>query len=76
MYLLDTNVVSELRKTGTNKVDPNVALWQSGVPAASLYISVITFMELEIGVLLLARHDAIQAAILRDWLGRLVIPAF
>lgn len=76
MLLLDTNVVSELRKINTPRVNPNVALWQSRVPATDLYISVITLMEIEVGILRLARHDAIQAAILRDWLEKKVLPEF
>lgn len=76
MLLLDTNVVSELRKINTPRVNPNVALWQSRVPATDLYISVITLMEIEVGILRLARRDAIQAAILRDWLDKKVLQEF
>jgi len=49
MYLLDTNVISELRKTGQGKADTNVIAWLSGVDAEQLFISVITLMELELG---------------------------
>ena len=48
MYLLDTNVVSELRKAGVGRADPHVTSWAASVDAAALYISVITVMELEI----------------------------
>lgn len=76
MYLLDTNVVSELRKVRTGKADPNVARWADGVDAAELFLSVITLQELEIGVLLIERRDPAQGTILRAWLDSHVLPAF
>ena len=76
MFMLDTNVVSELRKAKAGKADPRVAAWASGVAAGSLYISVITVLELETGVLLVARRDAAQGAILGSWLHGHVLPAF
>ena len=48
MFLLDTNVVSELRKAGDGRADANVIAWLSNVDAASLYLSSITVMELEL----------------------------
>ncbi len=51
MYLLDTNVISELRKVGDGKADANVVQWVSSIDAASSYLSVVTIMELEIGIL-------------------------
>ena len=50
MYLLDTNVVSELRKVRLGKADRNVARWADSIDAADLYVSVIAIQELEIGV--------------------------
>ncbi len=76
MYLLDTNVVSELRKVRAGKADPHVARWADGVDAADLYLSVITVQELEIGVLLAERRDLRQGAVLRAWLKDHVLPAF
>lgn len=76
MYVLDTNVVSELRKVQMGKADKNVAKWAQSVDAADLYVSAITIMELELGVLLLERKDASQGAILRHWLERQVLPEF
>jgi len=75
-YLLDTNVVSELRKARAGKADPTVAGWAAEVPAASLFISVVTVQELEIGVLLVERRDTPQGKILRAWLEDHVLPAF
>lgn len=76
MFLLDTNVLSELRKAGDWKADPNVIAWLSGVDAASLYISAVTIMELEIGVLRVERRDPIQGARLRTWFDNHVLPEF
>ena len=76
MYLLDTNVVSELRKVRLGKADKNVARWADGVEAADLYLSVITIQELEIGVMLAERRDPSQGALLRTWLNAQVLPAF
>lgn len=76
MYLLDTNVVSELRKVRAGKANPNVARWADNVDANQLYLSVISVQELEIGVLLVERRDAVQGAMLRTWLNDHVLPAF
>lgn len=76
MYLLDTNVVSELRKARARKAHPRVVAWARRVPVATLFLSVVTVQELEIGVLLAERRDPAQGAILRGWLEDQVLPAF
>ena len=76
MYLLDTNVVSELRKVRAGKADANVARWADSVDAGELYLSVISVQDLEIGVLLVERRDPVQGAMLRSWLNDHVLPAF
>ena len=76
MFLLDTNVVSELRKAGDGRADDRVTAWISGQDAASFYISVLTLMELEIGILRIERRDAEQGARLRGWMDRHVMPEF
>lgn len=76
MYVLDTNVVSELRKVRLGKADPNVAAFSETADAADLYVSAITIMELELGVLAIERKDADQGAILRSWLDQRVLPEF
>jgi len=73
MFLLDTNVVSELRKA---QADPAVVAWARSVPAYRLYISAITLLEIETGILRLERRDPKQASPLRNWLEAHVIPAF
>lgn len=75
-YLLDTNVVSELRRANAGKADPRVTAWAESVPVASLFLSVITMLELEMGVLLIERRDPAQGAVLRAWLDGQVLPAF
>ena len=76
MYLLDTNVVSELRKAKTARIDPHVALWASQAAAAALFISVMTVLEIDQGVLMLHRRDPEQAAVLQRWFEAHVLPAF
>jgi predicted nucleic acid-binding protein len=75
-FLLDTNVVSELRKIRHGKADRRVAQWADGVDAGDLFLSVVTVQEIEIGVLLAERRDPKQGAILRGWLTQQVLPAF
>ena len=76
MYLLDTNVVSELRKAGTGKIDKNVERWAGSVPRSHLYLSAVTLLELETGVLRMERKDPAQGQVLRSWLNDHVLPAF
>ena len=76
MYVLDTNVVSELRKVRAGKANPNVAAWAESVDAADLFVSVVTVMELELGILSIERKDATQGAVLRAWLEQQVLPEF
>jgi predicted nucleic acid-binding protein len=76
MYVLDTNVVSEMRKIRPGKADKHVAQWADSVDAVDLYLSVITVQELEIGVLLAERRDPAQGAMFRTWMDNHVLPAF
>lgn len=76
MYVLDTNVVSELRKVRHGNADKNVTAWTESVDAAELFVSAITIMELELGVLAIERKDAKQGAALRSWLEQHVLPEF
>lgn len=75
-YLLDTNVVSELRKIGDGKADANVVAWVDREDSASFFISAITILELERGILGVHRRDARQGARLRTWLDNHVRPEF
>jgi predicted nucleic acid-binding protein len=74
-FLLDTNVISELRKP-EQRADHGVRSWTQTQQLDALYLSVITVMELEIGVGRLERRDARQGATLRKWLNERVLRAF
>ena len=76
MFLLDTNVVSELRKVGDGTANAHVIKWVSGQDASALFISALTLMELEIGILRIERRDAEQGKMLRTWFERHVLPEF
>ena len=76
MYLIDTNVVSELRKDKSGKIDRRVQKWAEGVPVADLYMSVISILEIEKGILSLERRDSKQGAALRSWFEARVLPSF
>lgn len=76
MYLLDTNVVSELRRAKSGKIDRHVKSWAKSVSASALFLSVISILELEIGILLVERRDRSQGALLRAWMEEHVLPAF
>jgi predicted nucleic acid-binding protein len=74
MYLLDTNVISELRRR--DRLDPKVAAWINPIPPADLYLSAITILEIETGVLLMERRDPAQGRVLRAWTELQVLSAF
>ncbi len=74
MFLLDTNVLSELRRR--NRVNPGVTAWIGGVAVTDLFLSAITILEIEIGMLLVERRDPAQGQLLRAWIDRQVVPSF
>jgi len=76
MFLLDTNVISELRKVGDGKADARVTAWVADADAASFFLSALTLMELEIGILRLERRDVLQGQVLRTWMDTRVLPEF
>jgi len=63
-YLLDTNVISELRR---RQPDPGVLEWYETVPSAQLFLSVLTIGEIRVGIERLRRKDAVQADALEWW---------
>jgi hypothetical protein len=73
-YLLDTNVISEMRKL--HRANSSVRRWEASVDARDMYLSVITVFEAEMGILRLDRKDKRQAQILRTWLHTRILPAF
>ncbi|TBU90901.1 type II toxin-antitoxin system VapC family toxin [Phytopseudomonas dryadis] len=76
MFVLDTNVVSELRKAKSGKADPCLVAWAQRLLPGQLFISAITVLELETGVLLVEHRDPQQGAMLRAWLDGHVLPGF
>ncbi|QWD39871.1 type II toxin-antitoxin system VapC family toxin [Polynucleobacter paneuropaeus] len=76
MYLLDTNVVSEFRKAGTGRISKRVEQWAEGISANSMFISVISIFELEMGILQIERRDKKQGSVLRKWLNKNVLGTF
>jgi len=74
MYLLDTNVLFEMRRW--DKAHPRVAAWVASVDGTEMYLSAVTIMEIEIGALLMERCDQAQGRILRTWISERVLPSF
>jgi predicted nucleic acid-binding protein len=74
MYVLDTDVVSHLRRP--EKAHPNVVAWASNTPVTPHFISAITLFELERGILSRERKDAAQGAILRAWMDNQILVRF
>lgn len=74
MYLLDTNVVSELRRP--DKADVRVFGWAAAAPVAGFFLSAISVLELELGVLMVERRGDAQGRVLRRWLDDQVLPRF
>ena len=74
MFVLDTNVISEMRKL--KKAHPKVLAWAAGVPVAQTYLSAITILEIELGALLIERKDKRQGKNLRAWIDRQILPRF
>jgi predicted nucleic acid-binding protein len=76
MYLLDTNVVSEFRKIGSSQINAKVKEWAEETDPELMFLSAISILELEIGVLQVERRDKKQGQVLRKWLSKHVLPAF
>ena len=69
-YLVDTNIVSELRKG--QRCDPGVASWFAEVSSAEIYLSVLTVGEIRKGIENIRWRDERTAEVLEAWLGELV----
>jgi predicted nucleic acid-binding protein len=74
MFLLDTNVLSELRRL--DQTNASVAAWADSVHADDLFLSVITVLEIETGTLLIQRRDPLQGRMFRTWIDSKVLPSF
>lgn len=73
-FLLDTNVVSEIRRP--TRMPKTVADWFNGVEADAMFLSVATLLEIEVGIRRLERRDPSQGAILRRWKSESLIRTF
>jgi len=69
-WLIDTNVVSELRKG--DRANSGVRNWFAAVPERELFLSVLVLGEVRRGVELVRRRDVVAATALEQWLARLV----
>jgi toxin FitB len=74
MFLLDTNVISDLRRPRGG--DRRVAEWAARVRHDDIFLSAITILEIEAGTLLRQRRDPHQGAILRAWIDDQILPRF
>ena len=74
-HLLDTNVVSELRKARM-RADARVRVWVAGRVPSDLYLSAITVLEVEVGIGRIARRDPLQGERVQAWLDDELLDAF
>ncbi|MEG3181345.1 type II toxin-antitoxin system VapC family toxin [Sphingomonas sp. LT1P40] len=76
MFLLDTDIVYELRHARAGRSDPGFTAWASAVSIQTLFVSALTLLELGNAATALARNDKVAAKALESWLDDQVIPAF
>jgi toxin FitB len=74
MFLLDTNVISELRRP--ERANPSVVKWAGSNPAEQYFLSAISLLEIERGALQIARRDAVQGKVLRVWIDEQILARF
>lgn len=74
MYLLDTNVLSELRRPG--KADVGVRRWADALRVTNSFISVVSVLEIELGTLRVSRKDPASGAVLRAWVDQTLLPRY
>jgi predicted nucleic acid-binding protein len=67
-FLLDTNVLSELRRD--ERSDRQVVHWATKHQINDFFLSAITILEIELGVLRLARRDNAQSIVFRSWIEK------
>lgn len=74
MFLIDTNVISELRKR--DRAEPRVLAWADQTDEADFRLSCITLLEVRYGALLIQRRDPIQGKLMLAWFARDIVGAF
>ena len=76
MYLLDTNIISELKKLDSGKIHPQVQRWAYSINLMQTKISVVSIIEIRTGILSLARKGQAQAASFDNWFTNRLLPAY
>ena len=76
MYLLDTNIISGLKKLDSGKIHPQVQRWAYSINLMQTKISVVSITEIRTGILSLTRKDQAQAASLDNWFTNRLLPAY
>ena len=76
MFLIDTNVLSELRLLHDHRADRNVAAWASRHDPDTFFLSAMTVMEAEIGIRRMEWRDPRQGRVLRDWMTGVILPRY
>jgi hypothetical protein len=74
MFVLDTNVIAELRRP--DRANPKVVAWAAAIPTVQFYLSAISLLEIERGALQVARKDPVQGKVLRSWIEGQILPRF
>lgn len=74
MYVVDTNVLSDLRRP--ERAEPALVAWSKQTQADSLFVSVVSIWEIEQGILAVQKRDPAAAKILRSWLEDKLIPQY
>jgi toxin FitB len=76
VFLIDTNVLSQLRLLRDNRADPRVAAWANRQDPQTFAFSAVTLLETEIGVLRMERRDQKQGRVLRDWMIGVILAQY
>ena len=76
MYLLDTNIISEMRKADTRRRSPQFVRWLESVDLESCHLCAMSLFEVETGILRKERQDAAQGRLLREWFEHTLKPEF
>lgn len=76
MFILDTNVISELRKVKSGRANENVIHWVATKEPQRLFLSAITILEIDMGILGVDRYDVKQGNALRKWRDEYIFPSF
>lgn len=76
MYIIDTNVISELRKANAGRAHQSVVLWSNSVSSSEIFLSAVAVFELEMGILKIAHRNDGQYRRLKDWFSEGVLPSF